>query len=113
LRPLIRNDAESLEDLKTAGGFIAGSSDISLLNKNDLYDVLVNLNDHRIVVSTNSVEEMKMNSVHKELAVLLQACSEAGGNSQEFVKTISSKTNETISQLKALSNANELTEDIL
>ena len=39
LRPLIRNDAESLEDLKTAGGFIAGSSDISLLNKNDLYDV--------------------------------------------------------------------------
>ena len=113
LRPLIRNDAESLEDLKTAGGFIAGSSDISLLNKNDLYDVLVNLNDHRIVVSTNSVEEMKMNSVHKELAALLKACSEAGGNSQEFVKTISSKTNETISQLKALSNGNELTEDIL
>ena len=54
----MRNDAESVEDLKATSCYIAGTVDPSLANKAEFYDVLMNLNDRQVLIAPHANEEM-------------------------------------------------------
>ena len=110
LRPIVRNDAESLDDLKATSYYVAGTIDSSLANKAELYDVLVSLNDRRVTVAPHAIEEMRMNSAHKEMASLVAEVCESGSN-EEIIHCIATKTTQIIDQLKSLGSP--LSEEIL
>ena len=110
LRPLVRNDPKSLEDLKSTPVYIAGTLDTSLANRTELYDVLINLNEHRVLVATHAIEEMRMNVAHKEMAALITTAA-VTGSSDDLALTISKKTEQILTQLKSLGAP--LTEELL
>lgn len=112
LRPLVRNDPESLDDLKTSGVYVAGTVDGSLASRPELYDVFVNLNDHRVTVASHATEEMRMNAAHRELAALIEE-SAINGSSADVIEAVATKTSEILSQLRSLGDDSGLSEEIL
>lgn len=116
LRPLIRNEQEHIDDLVASGVFIAGTTDTSMGDKNELFDVILSLNDSRITITTHAVPTMKMCSVHREVSQLINDESEKSNtNDLDVIRAVTAKTNEIIMKLKTLSseNGNTLTEDII
>ena len=58
--------------------YVVGTLDSSLSSKSDLYDVAVNLNDNKIVIAPHALEDMRMNSAHKEVATLMTEIAQSG-----------------------------------
>lgn len=59
------------------------------------------------------MEEMRLNSAHKEMATLLEETA-ANGSSEDVLQAVSKKTAQIISQLKSLADeGTQLTEEIL
>jgi hypothetical protein len=111
LRPIVRDEPEHLEDLKSSGVFIAGTLDGSLASQSDLYDVLLSFPEPRVTVTTHAVAEMKMCSVHRELAAL---CEEHCETDLDLLKILAKKTHSLVSNLKNMMPAGEkLTEDLI
>jgi hypothetical protein len=50
LRPLVYAEQESLEDLQSAGVFIAGTTDAALVARTDLFDVIASVPEKRVSV---------------------------------------------------------------
>lgn len=69
LRPLISSSPEHVEDLGSAGVFIAGTTDYTLANKLDkMFDVVFSVPERRVVVAEGAASDMRMGSVHREIA---------------------------------------------
>lgn len=113
LRPLVRADDEHLEDLQSAGVFVAGTLDTSLASRSDLYDVLLSLPERRVTVTTHAIPEMKMCSIHRELAAQSQEAAEAGDDLDVF-RAISKKTSTVLKQLRSIApEGTKLTEAMI
>jgi len=114
LRPLVRAEEPHLEDLQTCGVFIAGTLDTALGAKSELYDVVLSLDERRVNVTKHAQLEMKMCSVHREMAALLADASEKNYNDSQIIKIISTKTVEVLTQLRGLApSGDKLTEDLV
>lgn len=102
LRPLVSADQpHHLEDLGSAGVFIAGTLDPDMAAQSSLYDVLLHLPERRVVVSSHAVAEMKMCAAHREVAAILgEAEAGAGGGGAGLVAAVGAKTAEIVKSLR-------------
>jgi hypothetical protein len=119
LRPLVSSEQEyHIEDLQSAGVWIAGTIDTDLASQSSLYDVLLNLGSGagggespRVVVTTHAAPGMKMCGFHREVASIITELAEGGGNnnvnvtSADIFAAVGKKTDEILASLKSLVGA--------
>mmetsp|Transcript_23351 Transcript_23351/g.24004 ORF Transcript_23351/g.24004 Transcript_23351/m.24004 type:complete len:359 (-) Transcript_23351:59-1135(-) len=134
LRPLISSDPEYIEDLLSTGVFIAGTTDASLVSRytqesdgdnnnnnnntsssnSNLFDVIYYESDRRIIVTEKSKGDMKMNSIHKDLAqVFLEIETNPNLSDQDILKAVALKTDKILKHLNTIANGSKLTEQII
>jgi hypothetical protein len=121
LRPLITSDSEYLDDLLSTGVFIAGTTDSTLVTRslsesddkespsaNTLFDVIYYESDRRIVVTERSKSDMKMNSIHRDMAsVFTELESNPDQSDQDLLKAVALKTDKILNHLKAIAEDSE------
>ena len=107
--------------------FIAGTTDASLASRysqesdennnssnNNLFDVIYYESDRRIVITERTKSDMKMNSIHKDLAqVFLEIESNPNLTDQDILKAVALKTDKILKHLNTIANGNKLTEEII
>jgi hypothetical protein len=115
LRPLITSDGEYLDDLLSTGVFIAGTTDATLVTRSlsesedkdssSLFDVIYYESDRRIVVTERSKADMKMNSIHRDMAsIFTELESNPDQTDQEMLKAVALKTDKILKHLKAIAD---------
>jgi hypothetical protein len=114
LRPIVKADIESIEDLKSSGVYVAGTTDFNMASHSDLYDVMLQLNERKVTIANHAVDDMRMNVAHRELATLVTESLENGGSNEDIIRVISQKTNQIIAQLSSLGGEGlKLSEEVL
>lgn len=106
LRPIVTADVIQIQDLASSGVFIAGTIDQSVVLQSSLYDVLVDIQDHRITVSNHATASLKLCSLHREVANLLVETSANAKSPQDIILALSKKTLSILSGLKKLTDEN-------
>jgi len=70
--PFVTGSESELEDVRHAGVFAAGFTDMEALNSHsDLYDILVDMPSQSVTVSPNALEQFALTKLHKEITVFL------------------------------------------
>ena len=70
--PFVTGAPAELDDLRHAGVFVAGFTDLDALNRNaDLYDILVDVPSQTVTVSPDALEQFALTKLHKEITVFL------------------------------------------
>lgn len=116
LRPLVSSEELHIEDLVQTGVWIAGTLDASMLQSQAaLYDVVLTLSpERRVTVASHAAAELKMCSVHREVASLLTELAESEGCSgAQLVTALHAKVAELLAQLKSMSAGGALTEEAI
>lgn len=99
---MVLDDTIHIEDLQTAGVYIAGASSsvaASLLGRGDLFDVILYVSDHRITVSNSTG---KMCSIHKDVANAMKEAAASDISPKDLINVISNKNNTILSNLRSL-----------
>ncbi len=107
LRPRVNNDQEHIDDLTSAGVYVAGSCDNALSSRSDLFDIIYSVSDHKVVVLPHASMSMKMCSVHREMGQILQEAFDAGKNSIDMLKEIAKKNSAMLNPLRSLAESCE------
>lgn len=114
LRPIVSSDQEMhMEDLASAGVWIAGTLDLSFAAQSTNYDVLLNLSESRVIITSHALGDMKMCSAHREIASMMTEMAEGASSSAEIAAAISNRTLEIIGQLREMSGAEKLSESAI
>jgi len=70
--PFVTSLECELDDVRHAGVFAAGFTDMEALGNNaDLYDILVDMPSQTVTVSPNALEQFALTKLHKEITVFL------------------------------------------
>jgi len=103
LRPFMTLSDQEIADLKSVGIYCAGFKDDSIRDKEDLYDVFVDVNNRTISVASHAKQDFGMTNVHKDICdFLVESCDDPDVNDQEIIKGLSVKTKELLSKLERL-----------
>jgi hypothetical protein len=111
IRPLITSSATHVEDLASAGVYVAGTLDPQLAQREDLYDVLITLADLDVRCAPHASTALKMGPTHRDVAATMMTALEAdtqgdGDNdgkmcsNQTMVDALSRHTLEIIEQVR-------------
>jgi hypothetical protein len=68
LRPLVYAEQESLEDLQSAGVFIAGTTDAALVSRTDLFDVIASVPEKRVSVVDTATDDGRGTVFYREIS---------------------------------------------
>lgn len=109
-RPLIGAEPEHMEDICSAGVFIAGSLDGSLANNSDLFDVILSLTEGRVTITQHAVGGMKMCSIHRDVLAAVQECVDRDLAAVDIIRVVEKKTSQVIANLRGLASGEALTE---
>ena len=102
LRPLVRLEEEAeLGDLRSAGVYVAGFTDAAVKSRENLYDLLVDLDESKLKVPEHAKGAMALSSLHKGVAETLVRGAQ-GDTEQGLIKDITLKNKELIKKLKTL-----------
>lgn len=114
LRPVIRDEPAHIEDLTSAGVYIAGTVDESLSARSEMFDVIVTITpeQRRVNVTGHAQADMALCAFHKEVAKLMIASAENDlQNEQNILEVVAKKTGAILEQLRGLTdNGQRLTE---
>jgi len=103
LRPYVTLTDGELQELKTTGVYCAGFTDYSVVAKEDIYDLFVDVNQRSIVVPEHSKAHFVMGSFHKEIATfLVESCETDEIADQAIVKNLTTKTRDILQKLQTL-----------
>jgi len=70
--PFVTGAPAEIEDVRRAGVFAAGFTDMEALNSNsDMYDILVDMPSQTVTVSPNALEQFALTKLHKEITIFL------------------------------------------
>jgi hypothetical protein len=109
LRPFVtlENEAE-INDLKTAGVFVAGFLSPKIKSKEDFYDLYIDLTAQDITISPDAEDDFSATPFHQDCAKLLASALETEEiTDQKLIKAIRVKTTDLISKLNQLKSEKE------
>ena len=116
LRPIVSADQEiNIEDLSSAGVWIAGTTDAALAAQETLYDVVLNLSERRVAVAAHAISDLKMCATHREVAVLMtNEAASPDSTSLGICSALANKTNQVLATLRGLAGPDgKLTEQLV
>jgi len=103
LRPFMTLSDIELADLKTTGVYCAGFIDELVRDKEELYDVIVDVNNRTISVASHAKGDFLMSSIHKDICELLVTSSEDPNlTDQDLIKALALKTKDLLTKLETL-----------
>eukprot|EP00002_Diphylleia_rotans_P009115 TRINITY_DN1912_c0_g1_i1.p1 TRINITY_DN1912_c0_g1~~TRINITY_DN1912_c0_g1_i1.p1 ORF type:complete len:346 (-),score=85.37 TRINITY_DN1912_c0_g1_i1:135-1172(-) len=112
LRPYVSINELQLQDLQTAGAYVAGFTDSRIKNYTDFYDVYVDIPAQSVTVAEHAKTDFVLGSFHKDLAAtLISAASDQ--TDQAIVKILAQKTRELLTNLQALGGGESITKEVL
>jgi len=83
--------------------YCAGFIDETIREKEELYDVLVDLNNRNVSVSNHAKTDFMMSIIHKDVCeFLLNSCEDPNVSDQEVIKGLAVKTKELLAKLEKL-----------
>ena len=116
-RPIVNlTDPVHIEDIQSAGYYIVGLENSNSISMNtDHYDILLDLQEKRVSVAPHAMEGMRMTSVHRDVAHLLNELVDNKATNKEIVKSITNKNMTIIDSLKSCcdSNTNKVTQNLI
>jgi hypothetical protein len=106
LRPYIVGEAFEVEELQNAGVYCAGVLDSNFGNREELFDIFVDIPGETITVADHAKTFFGMTSIHKDIANFLV---EAAGSQpdQAVVKELALKTRELLNKLQSLATESD------
>jgi len=104
LRPYVTLSTEEIDgDLQTAGVYCAGFVDPNVKSREDLFDLLVDINSLTITVPEHSKSEFSLGSFHKEIATyLVESSDNPDISDQEVIKELAGRTKDLLNKLESL-----------
>jgi len=105
LRPLVNLESTvELADLKTSGPYIAGFTDSMVRNREELFEIFVDLDAATFTIAEHAQSDFMLCSVHKDVAKYLTEASSTGSpeDHQEMIKGLCVKTKNVVSKLESL-----------
>jgi hypothetical protein len=97
LRPYCTLSPLEIADLTSAAVYCAGFVDSAAKNREDLYDILIDLNERKVSVATHAKSEFVIGNLHKDLASMLAQANKE--NDQGLIKELALKTKALLSNL--------------
>lgn len=101
LRPYITLSKEELEDLNSAGVYVAGTTDSSAAQQKKLYDLFVDIPGRSFSIPDHAKDSFKMSKIHKSTVEALVKVA-ATGSDADVIKAINAKTQEIIQKIKSI-----------
>jgi len=103
LRPFMTLSENELADIKSSVVYCAGFMDENIREQEELYDVIVDVNNRSISVAGHAKPEFAMTSIHKDICdFLLGVVEDPNSNDQELIRGLTVKTKDLISKLETL-----------
>jgi len=103
LRPFMTLSDHEIADIKSAAVYCGGFIDENVRDREDLYDVLVDVNNRSISVASHAKADFAMTSIHKDVCdFLMEVAEDPNKNDQELIKGLTLKTKDLLSKLETL-----------
>jgi len=99
LRPYVLMNESELKDLKSFGVYCAGFVEQEAKQSDELYDLLVDLDNRSMTINPNSTDSFIMTSLHKDICSFILQTAE-NGSDQDLIKGLTLKTNQLLSKLE-------------
>jgi len=106
LRPFMGLTKNEIDDLLSAGVYVAGVTDSKAVHHKDLYDLFLDVPNHACIVGENAKNDFIMTKFHKDLAEKFVTCAEEKKD-HEVIKEIATQTKELIASLQGLQTKHE------
>ena len=107
LRPLVFPDISTqLIDLENCQGYIAGTLDDTFALKSELFDVLLNLKQSQISISEHATTDLRMGTLHKEIADSIESAA-------QLEESVHQKTKEILSILQNSMSYGKVSDELL
>ncbi|XP_047124796.1 DENN domain-containing protein 10 isoform X1 [Hydra vulgaris] len=102
------NDANDINTLKKQRTYVVGFTEAGLENRNDLYDLFINVSDAEVVINPDSKEYFQMSKLHKDIATyLVQTSQDDDVGDDDIIKGLTKKTKDIIDSLKNMDSENQ------
>lgn len=103
LRPLVNLESTvELADLKNCKHYVAGFTESAVRNREDLWDLLVDVDAGEFTISENAQNDFLLCSVHKDVAKYMLEASSGTENDQGMIKGLCLKTKQLLEKLNTL-----------
>jgi len=103
LRPFVTTSELELEELASAGVYVAGFTDRSIESREDLYDLFIDVDDRSVTVASHAKENFLLGKPHKDLAALMvQLAEEPSSTEQQIIKEIAQRTKQFLDTLDSI-----------
>jgi len=108
LRPFMTLGELEVADIKNAQVYCAGFTTDQARDREDLYDIFIDVNNRSVQVSSHAKPDFIMTRIHKDIYDYLIANSEDQEKSDaEFIKGLTMKTKELLTKLESLKTQHE------
>ncbi|CAG9863671.1 unnamed protein product [Phyllotreta striolata] len=104
LEPYVQN----ISDLKRNVNNLLGTTNSSLMNQQNSFDLLVNLQTPSVEVTLKSKESFQLTSLHKDIANSITQLVEKDATELEIINEISNKTTEVLNYLKTFQSQKDV-----
>mmetsp|Transcript_15860 Transcript_15860/g.61967 ORF Transcript_15860/g.61967 Transcript_15860/m.61967 type:complete len:363 (+) Transcript_15860:105-1193(+) len=103
LRPFVNPTEVELEDLEKAKVYIAGFTDPSMKNRQDLYDIFIDISERSISVAEHAKSDFRLGAFHKDLAeTLVESGEDPEVSALEILKDLTIRSKEFVMKLHSL-----------
>lgn len=103
LRPFVNPTEVELADLEKAKVYIAGFTDPSMKNRQDLYDIFIDISERSISVAEHAKTDFRLGKFHKDLAeTLVESGEDPEVSALEILKDLTIRSKEFVMKLHSL-----------
>jgi hypothetical protein len=115
IRPNVGTTNDEIADLVAVGSsYIAGFTDPSITIREDLYDLIVDVNGGSVTYASHAADTFAMGKVHKEIAMyMVEAAGDEEVSEKEVLKALMAKTDMLMDGLNKLASPSEEDEERL
>jgi hypothetical protein len=109
IHPWVDLTSTELTNLASSGSaYVAGFTDASVAIREDLYDLLIDVNSGTVAYASHAADSFGLGKVHKEIAMyMVDAGEDKEVSDQELLKELVNKTDMLIGGLERLAHASK------